>query len=72
MIRHIDDIGRIVIPKEIRYELDIEFYDGLNIYTENERIIITKTNSCKCRYCLTIVNKNDNYCRFCGKNLSTK
>lgn len=72
MIRHIDDLGRIVIPKEIRYELDIDIYDGLNIYSENEKIIITKSEFHKCNQCLTAISKKDIYCRYCGTKIDKK
>ena len=69
MIRHIDELGRLVIPSEIRYELDIGIFDGLDVRTENNQIIITKSNYYKCPSCHTTINKDDYYCRNCGKQL---
>jgi len=40
--RRIDELGRIVVPKEIRYNLGIRDGDPLEIYTENNAIIIKK------------------------------
>ena len=37
-----DDLGRIVIPKEIRRNLRIREGDSLEIYTDNEAIILKK------------------------------
>lgn len=40
--RRIDELGRIVVPKEIRYNLGIRDGEPLEIYTENNAIIIKK------------------------------
>ncbi len=45
IIRRIDDLGRIVIPKEIRRTLTINEGDPLEIYTENNGNIILKKYS---------------------------
>lgn len=37
-----DDLGRIVIPKSIRTELNISSHNILNIYLKNNKIIIEK------------------------------
>lgn len=42
MKRHIDELGRIVIPKEIRKELDLKRYDELKITTKGNTIILSK------------------------------
>jgi len=40
--RRIDELGRIVVPKEIRYNLGIRDGEPLEIYTENKSIVIKK------------------------------
>lgn len=40
--RKIDELGRIVVPKEMRYNLGIRDGEMLEIYTENNAIIIKK------------------------------
>jgi len=40
--RRIDELGRIVVPKEIRYNLGIRDGEPLEIYTENNTIVIKK------------------------------
>ena len=35
IVRRIDDLGRVIIPKEIRRTLGIEEGDPLEIFTEN-------------------------------------
>ncbi len=42
VIRRIDELGRIVIPKEIRKRLRVGSGDLLDIYTNNDQVILTK------------------------------
>ncbi len=42
VLRRIDDLGRIVIPKEIRKHLRIRDGEYLEIYTEEETILLKK------------------------------
>lgn len=42
IIRRIDDLGRVVIPKEIRKNLRIKEGDNLEIFVENEEVILKK------------------------------
>lgn len=42
IIRRIDELGRIVIPKEIRKNLRIKEGENLEIYIDNETIILKK------------------------------
>ena len=42
IVRRIDDLGRIVIPKEIRETMRIREGDPLEIFTENNMVCITK------------------------------
>ncbi|MBP2643388.1 MAG: stage sporulation protein [Firmicutes bacterium] len=53
IVRKVDELGRVVIPIELRRVLNIEEKDGLEIFTENERIILRKYEPA---------------CVFCGKN----
>lgn len=45
IVRRIDDLGRVVIPKEIRKTLKIREGDSLEIYTDHEGEIILKKYS---------------------------
>ena len=45
IVRRIDDLGRVVIPKEIRRTLHIRESDPLEIYTDKEGQIILKKYS---------------------------
>ena len=42
IVRRIDDLGRVVIPKEIRRTLRIREGDPLEIYTDREGEVILK------------------------------
>ena len=45
IVRRIDDLGRVVIPKEIRRTLRIREGDPLEIFTDREGEIILKKYS---------------------------
>ncbi|MBQ8212861.1 MAG: AbrB/MazE/SpoVT family DNA-binding domain-containing protein [Clostridia bacterium] len=43
IVRRVDNLGRIVLPAEIRQTLDIqEGQDSVEIFTENDRIVLQK------------------------------
>lgn len=50
MVRDIDKVGRIVIPKEIRNSFRIKEGDPLEIFTDNNRIILQKYEPA-CMFC---------------------
>lgn len=68
IIRKVDELGRIVLPSELRKVLDIKIKDGLEIYTDGDKIILKKHNVLKCE-CGTGLNESDRYCRHCGRML---
>lgn len=50
IVRNIDELGRIVIPKEIRNKMDIASSDPIEIYVDADKIILTKYHPC-CHFC---------------------
>lgn len=42
IVRRVDQLGRIVIPRELRRVLEIGEKDSLEIFTDNEKIILQK------------------------------
>ena len=42
IVRKIDDLGRIVLPIELRRVLDIDKDSSLEIYVDDDRIILKK------------------------------
>ena len=47
IVRNIDELGRIVIPKEMRRVMDIASSDPVEIFVEDDKIILRKY-SCSC------------------------
>ena len=45
VVRRIDDLGRIVLPKELRRSMRIKEGESLEIYTDGENRIILKKYS---------------------------
>ncbi len=50
IVRNIDELGRIVVPKELRKKLGIANTDPVEIYVEDNKIILTKYISV-CHFC---------------------
>ena len=50
IVRKLDELGRIVIPKEIRNKLNIEQKDSIEIYTDGNSIVLKKFES-NCIFC---------------------
>jgi len=42
IVRKVDELGRVVIPIELRRTLDIAEKDALEIYVDDEKIILKK------------------------------
>ncbi|AJE13140.1 AbrB/MazE/SpoVT family DNA-binding domain-containing protein [Clostridium botulinum] len=73
IVRKIDPLGRIVLPKELRKALDIKDNETpLEIYTEGEQIILKKYAPA-CIFCgeaKEVINfKGKNICKSCLKEL---
>ena len=42
VVRKVDELGRIVLPIEIRKILDIKQKDAIEIFTDDDRIVLQK------------------------------
>lgn len=42
IVRKVDDLGRIVLPIELRRSMDIEVHDELEIYIEENQVVLRK------------------------------
>ena len=50
IIRNIDELGRLVLPKELRRHFDIEYDTAVEITSEDDKIVIKKFNP-RCIFC---------------------
>ena len=55
IVRKVDELGRVVIPIELRRTLQIEEKDALEIYVDGERIILKKYQPA-CIFCGNAAN----------------
>ncbi len=72
IVRNIDELGRVVVPKEIRTQMGIANTDPVEIYVEGEKIIITKYRPV-CHFCGEVESvveyKGKKICRACVEGL---
>ena len=72
IVRKIDQLGRIVIPKELRRTFTINEGDALEIYVDAETIILKKYTP-DCIFCGEAKDVTDhkgkNICKSCRKDL---
>ena len=72
IVRAVDPLGRIVIPKELRRTFNIEEFDSMEIYTEDETIVLKKYLP-TCTFCgegKDITNfKGKNICKSCLEDI---
>lgn len=73
IIRKVDDLGRIVLPIELRRMLDIAERDELEIYIENDHIILQKFEPA-CVFCGgargLMRYREKNICRDCIRQMA--
>jgi transcriptional pleiotropic regulator of transition state genes len=75
IVRKVDELGRVVIPIELRRTLDIEERDSLEIYVDGDKIILRKYEPA-CVFCGNAQNvehfRGKNVCRNCMEAMITK
>ena len=64
IIRNVDELGRIVVPKEMRKKMDIANSDPVEIYVDGDKIILTKYQP-SCTFC----GSEDEVVEFKGKKI---
>ena len=68
IVRKVDELGRIVLPIEIRRTLDIAEKDEREIFVENERIVLQKFEPA-CVFCTAsrglVAFRGKNICKDC-------
>lgn len=73
IVRKVDELGRIVLPIELRRNLDIEERDALEIYLDGDKIVLQKYEPA-CLFCgsakgLTAF-RGKNVCRECIRSMN--
>ena len=72
IVRKVDELGRIVLPIELRRTLGIDEKDALEIYVDQEKIILKKYEPA-CVFCGNVsenqVFHGKNVCRECALSM---
>jgi transcriptional pleiotropic regulator of transition state genes len=72
IVRKVDELGRIVIPKELRTVLEIAIKDPIEIFMEDDLIILKKYNP-SCCFCSSMDKlryfKGKNVCKACVEGI---
>ncbi len=73
-VKKIDELGRVVIPKDIRKTLEVDHNDYLQFYLEGDSIIMKKFGD-RCTFCNSsenvVVFKNKLICQACLDELKS-
>ena len=74
IIRHLDELGRIVIPIEIRKRFGLTERDALEIAVKDETILLSRPQSA-CVFCgstrAVLEHRGRGVCRNCANELAT-
>lgn len=72
IVRKVDELGRIVLPIELRRTMNIEVKDALEIYVDGDQIVLKKYEP-SCIFCGNakeiIHYKGKNVCSACAHEL---
>ena len=73
IVRKVDELGRIVLPIELRRTLGIDEKDALEIYVDGSSVILRKYEP-SCVFCgdagEVLSYKGKNICRSCKEEMS--
>ena len=73
IVRKVDELGRIVLPVELRRTLDIAVRDELEIYLDDDRVVLKKYEP-SCIFCASSQNlvnyRGRNICMDCIRNMN--
>ncbi len=74
ILKSVDELGRIVLPKKMRENLDIDIRDQVELFVEGDRIILKKYMP-TCIFCESEQNimifNGKRVCAECLKSLKT-
>ena len=72
IVRKVDELGRIVIPIELRRIRDVNVGDSMEVFVDGEQIILRKYEP-SCTFCSElkeVINyKGKNICKQCMKSM---
>lgn len=75
VVRKVDELGRIVLPIELRRNMDINIKDSIEIYVDGESIILKKYQPC-CVFCGEandiVSHMGKNICKKCIEQIQSK
>ena len=75
IVRKVDDLGRIVLPIELRRSLGIDVKDPIEIYVDDDTIMLRKHDPA-CVFCSgtkdIVSYRGKNICTECAKELSSE
>ncbi len=73
IVRKLDELGRIVLPIELRRTLDIAERDELEIYLEDDKVVLKKYEP-SCIFCSStrglVTYRGKNVCTACIQKLN--
>lgn len=73
-VRKVDDLGRIVLPIELRRKMDIGIHDALEIEVEDDKLVLKKYEP-SCVFCSSkeelVTIKDRCVCQKCLEELQT-
>ena len=72
IVRQVDELGRIVLPIEVRRRLELNPKDGVEIFVEKDTVILKKYAPC-CIFCGdaedVVFFKDKRVCRQCLESI---
>ena len=73
IVRKVDELGRIVLPIELRRTLDIAVRDELEIYLDDDKVVLKKYEP-SCIFCASsfglVTYQGKNVCMECIQNMN--
>ena len=75
IVRKVDELGRIVLPIELRQSHDIKTKDSLEIFVDDEKIVLRKYQAA-CIFCKNaqdVINyRGKMICQDCSRDINEK
>lgn len=75
IVRRVDELGRVVIPIELRNKFDINVKDPIEIFVDGNSIVLKKyePNCIFCGSAKDLINYNDKLvCKKCAEKIGKK